>query len=69
MIQITTIFSLGKEYDEDNEMYENLKRGIYMYWGDYVYHILAISGGIAVGAGVNWLALKILKNEKPIRNN
>ncbi|MHA7098307.1 hypothetical protein [Priestia aryabhattai] len=40
-----------------------------MYWGDYVYHILAISGGIGVGAGINWLALKILKNEKAIRNN
>lgn len=35
-----------------------------MYWGDYIYHIVAISGGITVGGVASWLIGKISKNEK-----
>lgn len=37
-----------------------------MYWGDYIYQILAISGGITIGGVASWLTEKISKKEKPI---
>jgi len=35
-----------------------------MYWGDYIYHVLAISGGVIVGGVISWTTTKILKTKK-----
>ncbi|MDO6851617.1 hypothetical protein Q4S57_27625 [Priestia megaterium] len=40
-----------------------------MYWGDYIYHILAISGGMTVGGVASWLTTKITGKEKPLEDN
>jgi len=39
-----------------------------MYWGDYIYHLLALSGGVLVGGAISWGTAKILKTKK-YRNN
>ncbi len=35
-----------------------------MYWGDYIYHLLALSGGVLVGGVISWTTTKILKTKK-----
>jgi hypothetical protein len=34
-----------------------------MYFGDYIYHLLALSGGVLVGGVISWATRNILKTK------
>jgi len=47
---------------------ENVEVKFVCIGGDYIYHLLALSGGVLVGGAISWGTAKILKTKK-YRNN